>query len=167
MWICYSFITYRSARHLDNKHTVFGRVVGGLETLDKMEKVEVDSNDRPKEDIIIQVCQIFVDPYDEVDQLLKAEREAAATASETKAKQALSKQRVKDDVSKKTFKEGVGKYINPVAQKRTFEEEEELSETQKKKLKQTKQKSDLGNFSSWWWLHGNALINYVQNNSLM
>jgi peptidyl-prolyl cis-trans isomerase-like protein 2 len=27
------FILYKSARHLDGKHTVFGNVVGGMETL--------------------------------------------------------------------------------------------------------------------------------------
>lgn len=27
------FILYKSARHLDYKHTVFGRVVGGMDTL--------------------------------------------------------------------------------------------------------------------------------------
>jgi hypothetical protein len=43
-----SFITYRSCKHLDRKHTIFGKVVGGIETLDKMEAVEADSKDRPK-----------------------------------------------------------------------------------------------------------------------
>ena len=33
------FILYKSARHLDFKHSVFGRVVGGFETLTAMEKV--------------------------------------------------------------------------------------------------------------------------------
>merc|ERR1719471_2753492 len=47
------FITYRSCRHLDEKHSVFGRVVGGLETLTKMESIEVDSKDRPKDEIKI------------------------------------------------------------------------------------------------------------------
>jgi cyclophilin family peptidyl-prolyl cis-trans isomerase len=32
------YILYKSAHHLDNKHTVFGRVVGGLDVLSKMEK---------------------------------------------------------------------------------------------------------------------------------
>jgi len=41
------FITYRDAPHLDKKHTVFGRVVGGLATLDAMEKVETGKNNKP------------------------------------------------------------------------------------------------------------------------
>jgi len=43
-----SFITYRSCRHLDGKHSVFGRLVGGMEVLTRMEKVETDDKDRPK-----------------------------------------------------------------------------------------------------------------------
>lgn len=41
------FILYKSANHLNFKHTVFGGVVGGLTTLSTMEKVPVDDNDRP------------------------------------------------------------------------------------------------------------------------
>ena len=47
-WFCLSFITFRSARHLDGKHTVFGRVVGGLDVIDKLEKVPTDKSDKPK-----------------------------------------------------------------------------------------------------------------------
>lgn len=63
-----SFITYRSCKHLDNKHTIFGRVVGGMETLSEMEKIEVDNQDKPIEDIVILKAQIFVDPYQEADE---------------------------------------------------------------------------------------------------
>ena len=37
----------QSASHLDGKHTVFGRVVGGLDTLTKIEKVKTDKDDKP------------------------------------------------------------------------------------------------------------------------
>lgn len=63
-----SFITFRSCRHLDGKHTVFGRVVGGLDTLTAMERVETDNKDRPIEDIIVERAQVFVDPYQEADE---------------------------------------------------------------------------------------------------
>jgi hypothetical protein len=33
------FITYAKHAHLNGKYTVFGRVIGGLEVLDAMEKV--------------------------------------------------------------------------------------------------------------------------------
>lgn len=41
------FILYKSANHLNFKHTVFGGVVGGMTTLAAMEKVPVDDDDRP------------------------------------------------------------------------------------------------------------------------
>jgi peptidyl-prolyl cis-trans isomerase-like protein 2 len=41
------FVLYKSATHLNYKHTVFGGVVGGLATLAAMENVPVDESDRP------------------------------------------------------------------------------------------------------------------------
>lgn len=67
MPIYYSFITYRSCKHLDNKHTIFGRIVGGFETLNAIEEIEVDNKDRPITDICILQTHVFVDPFQEVD----------------------------------------------------------------------------------------------------
>ncbi|XP_010272657.1 PREDICTED: peptidyl-prolyl cis-trans isomerase CYP65 isoform X2 [Nelumbo nucifera] len=61
------FILYKSANHLNFKHTVFGVVVGGLTTLTAMEKVPVDDNDRPLEEIKINSVTVFVNPYTESD----------------------------------------------------------------------------------------------------
>jgi peptidyl-prolyl cis-trans isomerase-like 3 len=36
------FITYAKHAHLNGKYTVFGRVIGGLEVLDAMEKVRAE-----------------------------------------------------------------------------------------------------------------------------
>ena len=63
-----SFITYRSCKHLDGKHTIFGRVVGGMETLNAMERIGTDNKDRPVEEIMIEKALIFTDPYTEVDE---------------------------------------------------------------------------------------------------
>lgn len=63
-----SFITYRSCKHLDGKHTIFGRVVGGMETLAAMERIGTDNKDRPVEEILIESAQIFTDPYVEIDE---------------------------------------------------------------------------------------------------
>lgn len=68
MSIYYSFITYRSCKHLDGKHTIFGKVVGGIETLNAMERIGTDNKDRPVEEILIEGTQIFTDPYAEVDE---------------------------------------------------------------------------------------------------
>ena len=47
------YITYRSCKHLDNKHTIFGKLVGGMETLDAIERVGTDNKDAPVEEIKI------------------------------------------------------------------------------------------------------------------
>ncbi|KAK8933497.1 Peptidyl-prolyl cis-trans isomerase-like 2 [Platanthera zijinensis] len=62
------FILYKSANHLNFKHTVFGMVVGGLITLAAMEKVPVDDDDRPLEEIKIINIKTFVNPYTEPDE---------------------------------------------------------------------------------------------------
>nr|GMC60054.1 peptidyl-prolyl cis-trans isomerase CYP65 [Ipomoea batatas] len=61
------FILYKSANHLNYKHSVFGMVVGGLITLSAMEKVPVDDNDRPLEEIKIIDVEVYVNPYAESD----------------------------------------------------------------------------------------------------
>jgi peptidyl-prolyl cis-trans isomerase-like protein 2 len=60
------FITYKSCPHLDRKHTVFGRLVGGEATLAAMEAVGTDGQDRPKEAITITRVLVFADPTSEV-----------------------------------------------------------------------------------------------------
>ncbi|KAJ1727969.1 cyclophilin peptidyl-prolyl cis-trans isomerase Cyp8 [Coemansia sp. Benny D160-2] len=71
------FILYRAATHLDGKHTIFGRVVGGLDVLAKIEAEPTDDGDKPVHDITIQEITVFVDPYDEFAKRLerKAEHE--------------------------------------------------------------------------------------------
>ena len=75
------YVTLKSATHLDNKHTVFGKVVGGHDTLARIENVPVDDADdhRPREDVTILGATVFVDPTAEADAAFEAEvREAIA-----------------------------------------------------------------------------------------
>ncbi|WMJ87716.1 peptidylprolyl isomerase [Anaerocolumna sp. MB42-C2] len=44
---------------LYNKHTVFGQVYDGLDILDTVAAVEVDSNDKPVKDVIIDKINVF------------------------------------------------------------------------------------------------------------
>uniref|UniRef100_A0A8C2C678 RING-type E3 ubiquitin-protein ligase PPIL2 n=1 Tax=Cyprinus carpio TaxID=7962 RepID=A0A8C2C678_CYPCA len=90
------FITFRSCTYLDRKHTVFGRVVGGLETLTAMENVESDpKTDKPK---------------------IAAEREKEAQKQEEeRAQTSASVNKAKTEDKPKTFRPGVGKYINMTA----------------------------------------------------
>lgn len=139
------FITYRSCKHLDGKHTIFGKLVGGLETLTEMEKVEVDNKDCPIEDIIIQTAQVFVDPYQEADEQLAAEREAEAEKI-AKEKEEIDKK--KSDAKKqplKVYRTGVGKYLTKPATK-TDQKPSTSGEPAEKKKRDS---SYSFNFNSW------------------
>jgi peptidyl-prolyl cis-trans isomerase B (cyclophilin B) len=48
------FITERATPHLDGRHTVFGRVVEGQETVQKITDVATGPQDRPREDVTIE-----------------------------------------------------------------------------------------------------------------
>ena len=56
--------------YINPKSFVYFRVVGGLETLDKMEAVETNKHDKPREIITLEDAQVFVNPYDEVDEMV-------------------------------------------------------------------------------------------------
>jgi peptidyl-prolyl cis-trans isomerase-like protein 2 len=58
------FITYRAQKHLDRKHTIFGKVVGGMDTLAKLEAVETDDKSKPLEDITLVDVIVLVDPFE-------------------------------------------------------------------------------------------------------
>lgn len=77
------FILFKSARHLDFKHTVFGRVVGGFETLTAMERVATDDEDRPLQEIKITGATVFVNPYKDMleEQKKKTELKEKAAAA--------------------------------------------------------------------------------------
>ncbi|MCU0798631.1 MAG: peptidylprolyl isomerase [Candidatus Thermoplasmatota archaeon] len=47
------------AHHLDGEHTVFGRVVSGLDLVDKIAAVRTDANDKPVDPIIISSVTII------------------------------------------------------------------------------------------------------------
>merc|ERR1712029_1247351 len=108
--------TYRSCKHLDGKHSVFGRVVGGAEkTLSAMERVGTDNKDRPVDDIIIEKTQIFVDPFEEVDEQLAVERQKEM--EEARKQEEILKGKRQLEPPKKAYTSGVGKFISPSLKK--------------------------------------------------
>lgn len=56
------FICYAAADHLDNHNTVFGRVIGGMNTLDVLEGKEVDKKGRMKEKVVIERVTFHANP---------------------------------------------------------------------------------------------------------
>jgi peptidyl-prolyl cis-trans isomerase-like protein 2 len=126
---------------------VFGKVVGGLDVLSRIEAVETDKKDRPKTSIKIEDCLVFVDPYAEIDEQLKNER-MNATKKEEK-KEVKETQKTLNDM--KPQRAGIGKYINSnlfeKKHKMTAADEEDKVELKSKKLKSGS--STFGDFSAW------------------
>uniref|UniRef100_A0A1I8P751 RING-type E3 ubiquitin-protein ligase PPIL2 n=1 Tax=Stomoxys calcitrans TaxID=35570 RepID=A0A1I8P751_STOCA len=142
------FITYRSCKHLDGKHTVFGKVVGGLDTLQKMEQIEVDNKDRPIEDIIIESIQVYVDPFKEAEEQLAKERAEEAEKQQQEKNAEITKKRLKEPL--KVYREGVGKYLNIQAAKQAQKEENTGSSLFGGPIrKKASGKAGFSDFSSW------------------
>jgi peptidyl-prolyl cis-trans isomerase-like 3 len=58
------FVLFDKAPHLDGMNTVFAKVIGdeGLATLGKIEAVEVDKKNRPKEQLVIERVTLHANP---------------------------------------------------------------------------------------------------------
>ena len=51
-------VTADAAPWLDGKHTVFGKVTSGMEVVDKIQSVDRDSRDKPREDVTIDRVEL-------------------------------------------------------------------------------------------------------------
>ncbi|KAK1832302.1 putative cyclophilin type peptidyl-prolyl cis-trans isomerase [Podospora conica] len=155
------FITYKAAKHLDRKHTVFGRVVEGADTtLARMEAVKVDEGGRPVDEILIKEVVVYVDPFEEFLKD-KGERER----KEAERKEVERQGGTEDDRTTWTGKRirtagdegagggagGVGKYLKGVGAAEggggggKVEEWEEAEQPRKK----AKMGGGFGNFDGW------------------
>lgn len=136
--------------HLDGKHTIFGRVVGGEDTLSRIEDVEVDKNDKPKKEIkIIRVVKHF-DPFEELELALDKERESGSSKKKSSE--------IADDMPPKKLRAGVGAYMILDKPKKTSVpivggEETKGSSLASKlsslKPNESKTSNKFGNFSNW------------------
>lgn len=157
------FITYRAVPHLNRKHTIFGRVIDGLETLERLEATEVDDKDRPIEKCEIEDVVVYVDPFEEFMKQ-RSEEEAAETRKEEVRRQGGTEddrttwtgKRIRADGKMEGSEEGigVGKYLKQAAAQRGDEgeivgdwDEPEISLPQAKKAK--KGPGGFGNFEGW------------------
>jgi len=151
------FITYRPCAHLDRKHTIFGRIVGGMETLTAIENVDVDEGKRPLEEIRMEEVVVFVDPFEEFLKA-KAERDGREMVEE-EVRRAGGREddrttwtgkRIRRDgvVEGEVGATGVGRYLDGKggSGEGLVLEEWEREEPVKKKMKGG---GGFGNFDSW------------------
>ena len=112
------FITFKATPHLDNKHTVFGCVVGGMDTLLQMQLVPTDAKtSKPLTPITIEGVTVHNNPFaeDEAQQKRITEREREQNReTSTSYGRWFSDPTSSSTAAESTKKKvgGVGKYIS-------------------------------------------------------
>jgi peptidyl-prolyl cis-trans isomerase-like protein 2 len=157
------FITYRQTPHLDRKHTIFARVVGGLDTtLAAMERAEVGEKDRPVRDIEIRDVVVFVDPFEEWEKERKEKENKEEEEAEIKRQGGRADERttwtgkrIRPDGTVESGSgegAGVGKYLQAARQQQLQGEDEivgEWDEDVEVPVKKKAKTGGFGNFDSW------------------
>ncbi|KAI8615414.1 hypothetical protein BC830DRAFT_1064414 [Chytriomyces sp. MP71] len=143
------FITYKQCKHLDGKHTIFGKVLEGLEVLDAMESVEVDANDRPKKPIVMQEVEVLVDPFEKALNVLRG-TDAETLRKKDEAAARKAKKEANDRIFEVKGGSGeIGKYMKKAGEMSVAGEKRPLVETGgEEKVKKKGGKTSF-NFSSW------------------
>ncbi|KAI1660345.1 hypothetical protein F4813DRAFT_349628 [Daldinia decipiens] len=154
------FIIYRPVKHLDRKHTIFGKVVGGLDILSKMEAVPTDGSDRPLNKIFIKDVVVYLDPFDEFlrqkserDKLAETQAEIERTGGTEDDQLTWTGKRVRRDGTVEQGGGGgnVGKYLQAAIKQQGNEDEiiEEDVDTWEEPVKKKAKVGGFGNFDNW------------------
>ncbi|KAI1313703.1 hypothetical protein F5Y03DRAFT_337475 [Xylaria venustula] len=154
------FITYRPAKHLDRKHTIFGKVVGGMDVLSKMEAAETDGSDRPLKNILMKEIVVYLDPFEEFqkqkaerDKAEEAKAEIARTGGTEDDKMTWTGKRVRQDgtVDQDSGGVNVGKYLKAAQLQQNAEDEiiEDNLDTWEEPVKKKPKTGGFGNFDNW------------------
>ena len=167
------YITYKSCAHLNRKHSVFGKVVGGLEILRRLEQVPTDKEtDKPQETLRIEKIEILDNP---VTEALDIEREriqkkkeakrtldesrrgpAAMESASVKKLKALPSPKVEDSTENGNGSSPIviGKYLKvgkkkEKKSKQSKSDKEDDASVAVSRLPPPPKKTSFGNFSGW------------------
>ncbi|KAI0348395.1 cyclophilin-like protein [Trametopsis cervina] len=93
------YLTFKPTPHLDKKHTVFGKLVGGEDVLDALENTPIKpGTERPAKPIRISEVVIYQDPFEEYKTRQEKKRAKKAEAAENaKIGQAAAAEKKDDD----------------------------------------------------------------------
>jgi peptidyl-prolyl cis-trans isomerase-like protein 2 len=141
------FILFKSARHLDFKHTVFGRVVGGFDVLTKMERIPTTDNDVPLDDIEILGFTVFVNPYTDLLQQQKEKEEKREQGPRDLEERIESLDQVMGVKPSEPVANGVGIYLR--AKTRDGPKSSSVKSSGPVSKKKRPRSATLGNFDSW------------------
>ncbi|KAJ7103643.1 cyclophilin-like domain-containing protein [Mycena belliarum] len=150
------YLTFKATPNLDKKHTVFGKLVGGEDVLDALEKLPLkEGSERPAKPVRITEIVIYQDPFEEYKTRLAKklarrmesnQADIVGKASEKKEGDDMNWFGVKvgsgDSAFTPTAGGGVGKYLNL---KRPQDTVTDHGGTESKK----KRKTGFGAFDSW------------------
>ncbi len=156
---CQFFITYKSAPHLNRKHSVFGGVVSGIDVLKRMESVPTDDKDCPKEEIIIHNIEILSNPIPEAQGIEQQniQRKRNEREKEELQYQIIPEKRKKPQ-KQKAEQSVVGKYLSKALSEKSVSGNElnrdGISGASTEQLmmlpkSKTPSKSKFGDFSGW------------------
>lgn len=108
------YVTFRATPHLDKKHTVFGKLVGGEDVLDTLEKLPLkDGTERPAKPVKITEVVIYQDPFEDYKTRLAKKLSKRAEAEES-ARTPKVTEKKGDDVNWFGLKVGVESAVGTV-----------------------------------------------------
>ncbi|KAH6661663.1 peptidyl-prolyl cis-trans isomerase cyp8 [Plectosphaerella plurivora] len=153
------FISYRAASHLDRKHTIFGKVAGGLDVLAKLENAPVDGSNRPLQPITMTDVVVYIDPFEEFmkgraqQELATQKAEATRLGGGTEDdRMTWTGKRIRQDGNIETTApmSKVGKYMEAAKADEAGDEIiEDLPDTWQEPSKKKTKMGGFGNFDGW------------------
>ncbi|MEN2499414.1 MAG: RING-type E3 ubiquitin-protein ligase ppil2 [Marteilia pararefringens] len=142
------FITMQALPQLDNKYTIFGRVVGGLDVLKQMNHVDVDPSMRPIKEIIISRVLCINDPFRVAQELIDSSTSKPDDAVERCAD--LPQKDLKDEKQLQTTTYNASKRIGKYLKNNTNSGQQDANQVDEKNQSNAgSSKPNVSSFDDW------------------